>query len=523
MKPSLNLVAVVLLLAALVGSVPVAPALAQPLANACAPTPLTGAAASTSSTGTGEAVVELDLKTRELKWNITFTGLTGPATAAHFHGPAFTGQNAGPVITITDLESPSVGSAILTSSQILQAASGQWYINFHTAAFGAGEIRGQVAPCMTGRALSSFALDGVQAGTPSAGAGSGMVMVDIPHRMLWYNISFQNLSGTPAAAHFHGAALEGQNAAPVITITDLTSPMEGMVTLTDTQLLYLLSHQLYVNIHTPDFGSGEIRGQVNAIRAADNSLIQPPFELNGAQAGTGSSSTGKGFVLLDPATRKITYTIGFNSFGSAVQTAHFHGPVLTGQNAPPVTPSIPITDLTSPIDGTATLTDAQFLQALNGEWYFNIHTADFPAGEIRGQVTSHVEGSTLCLTPFALDGEQAGTSAVGTGQGVVMIDATTGSMTYNFSFQGLSGAPTAAHFHGPAGPGQNAGPVVSITDLSSPMEGTTTLTPIQLAQIAAGKWYVNIHTAANGGGEIRGQVPGCVSSRIYLPGIMQAQ
>jgi hypothetical protein len=70
----------------------------------------------------------------------------------------------------------------------------------------------------------------------------------------------------------------------------------------------------------------------------------------------------------------------------------------------------------------------------------------------------------------------------------------------------LSGAATAAHFHGPADPGKNAGVAVPITPNTSPLEGSTTLTDAQAADLQAGRWYVNVHTAANPGGEIRGQL-----------------
>ena len=72
---------------------------------------------------------------------------------------------------------------------------------------------------------------------------------------------------------------------------------------------------------------------------------------------------------------------------------------------------------------------------------------------------------------------------------------------------GLSGPATAAHFHGPAETGKNAGVAVAIPNAtSSPVEGSATLTDAQAADLIAGKYYVNIHTAANPGGEIRGQV-----------------
>jgi hypothetical protein len=86
-------------------------------------------------------------------------------------------------------------------------------------------------------------------------------------------------------------------------------------------------------------------------------------------------------------------------------------------------------------------------------------------------------------------------------------DPASKKLSWKLSYSGLSGPATAAHFHGPAEAGKNAGVAVAIPNAaSSPVEGSATLTDAQAADLMAGKYYVNIHTAANPGGEIRGQV-----------------
>jgi hypothetical protein len=94
---------------------------------------------------TGSADVAYDTDSRVLTWTITHTGLSGAATAAHFHGPATTLENA-PVIILFNgsLASPIKGSATLTAAQATQFLGGSWYINIHTPAYPGGELRGQV-------------------------------------------------------------------------------------------------------------------------------------------------------------------------------------------------------------------------------------------------------------------------------------------------------------------------------------------------------------------------------------------
>jgi CHRD domain len=97
-----------------------------------------------SGGGTGSADLTYDTSTKKLTWKVTFSGLTGPATAAHFHGPAETGKNAGVAVAITGTSSPLEGSATLTDAQAADLAAGKWYVNIHTATNKGGEIRGQV-------------------------------------------------------------------------------------------------------------------------------------------------------------------------------------------------------------------------------------------------------------------------------------------------------------------------------------------------------------------------------------------
>jgi hypothetical protein len=101
-----------------------------------------------TTSGTGSVTATYDPATKELTWSGTFSGLTGPAMAAHFHGPAEVGKNAGVQIWISEkgkpFDSPFKGSAKLTDAQASDLMNGQWYVNIHTKANAGGEIRGQL-------------------------------------------------------------------------------------------------------------------------------------------------------------------------------------------------------------------------------------------------------------------------------------------------------------------------------------------------------------------------------------------
>ena len=99
------------------------------------------------SKGVGMAWVDLDTASKKLDWKVDYSGLTGPATMAHFHGPAPVGKAAGVAVPLKgDMASPLKGSATLTDAQIGDLQAGMWYVNVHTAAHPGGEIRGQVTP-----------------------------------------------------------------------------------------------------------------------------------------------------------------------------------------------------------------------------------------------------------------------------------------------------------------------------------------------------------------------------------------
>ncbi|HTR12944.1 MAG TPA: CHRD domain-containing protein [Roseiarcus sp.] len=101
------------------------------------------------SKGVGTVDATYDPATKKLDWTIEYSGLTGPAIAAHFHGPAPAGKAAPIEVPITgSLASPIKGSATLTDAQAKDLVDGMMYFNIHTNAHKPGEIRGQMEKAM---------------------------------------------------------------------------------------------------------------------------------------------------------------------------------------------------------------------------------------------------------------------------------------------------------------------------------------------------------------------------------------
>jgi hypothetical protein len=108
-----------------------------------------------------------------------------------------------------------------------------------------------------------------------------------------------------------------------------------------------------------------------------------------------------------------------------------------------------------------------------------------------------------------LDGAQQSPAVETQGKGTAELTYDTDSkkLVWTIEYSGLSSAPAAGHFHGPAGKGENADVAIPFSgDLASPIKGEATLTDEQAETLLAGKYYINLHTPANKKGEIRGQV-----------------
>ena len=223
-----------------------------------------------ASTGTGISIVALNAAQNQITVDLTWNGLSANATAAHIHGPAGVGTNAAVIFALTGVTSTPSGTVpqqtfSITPTQLGHLRSGLLYINVHTTTYPGGEVRGQLVPVTVYRA----SLTGGAEAPPNASTGTGIsiVALNTAQTKITVDLTWSGLNANATAAHIHGPAGVGTNAAVIFSLTGVTGTPSGTVqqqtfSITPTQLGHLQSGLLYINVHTTSYPGGEVRGQL---------------------------------------------------------------------------------------------------------------------------------------------------------------------------------------------------------------------------------------------------------------------
>jgi CHRD domain len=245
-------------------------------------------------------------------------------------------------------------------------------------------------------------------------------------------------------------------------------------------------------------------GQATSIRLATTlSAAQEVPAPSGNVAGARGTFTATANAAGSGAT--LSWNLTFAELTGPAQSAHIHTGA-RGQSGPVVVPLCG--PCQSPASGTADV-NAAVLQALqSGGAYVNVHTAANAPGEIRGQVAVTASVTTALTARQEVPRPKGNANrARGSFTATVLRSGTTGTMVWRLTFSRLTGAATAAHIH--VGARGRAGPVA--VPLCGPCRSgvrrTSNVPAAALAALAAGRAYVNVHTARNPAGEIRGQIP----------------
>jgi len=418
----------------------------------------------------------------------------------------------------------------LSADQIDMLFDRGFYVNIHTEDERAGELRGQLLPesqiVMTSFLSGSFETNAVIT------RASGAVKAELNGNTLIVSGSYNNL-GSPlntdivGGAHLHlGVAGEnGDVIYPLESVLDMDqtsgmfSPTDNRFELSDEEVEALLNRGIYVNIHSLNVPSGELRGQL-----LRETQIYMASSLSASSEVPPVNSESSGLLMVE-LTRDSAYVSGaFAGLASAFDPnvaggAHLHnalagsnGDVLIALNADPagdnLSGAFPVGDNTFGISGT----QAELLRTR--AMYTNIHTEDNQGGELRGQVLPAATAYfTTTLDPFN-EVQPVNTGA----QGALAFELNGSELTLSGSFSNLQSEFDAsvaggAHLH-VAGPGEN-GDIDTLINATVDAGGTSgvftatdntfSLAADQLQTLLRGEYYVNIHTMDFPGGELRGQ------------------
>ena len=348
------------------------------------------------------------------------------------------------------------------------------------------------APPQGNVATKRVLLVGAQENPPvtTGATATGFFSVDMDTGAVAGTVSTFGISAT--AAHIHEAAV-GVNAGVIVPLVAEGPNAWGVPAgsaLSAAQRESLRNGNLYVNLHTSANPGGEIRAQLGR---------QVFFAtLAGAQEvpAVGTSASGLGRFAFDPDTRTLGGTV--TTTGISGTAGHIHtaavgvvGPVTIAFTGGPVNWELPAT----------VLTPEQAADLLAGRMYANVHTPANPGGEIRGQLYTTVAQAVLTGAQ-----EAPPVSSSATGLGWLSVNPATRGVAGRIETS-LTNA-TNAHVHR-AVPGVAGGVVIPMSNPSPGVwvirEGAT-ISDELLAALLKGELYYNVHTAANPGGEIRGQL-----------------
>ena len=355
-------------------------------------------------------------------------------------------------------------------------------------------------------------LNGVADG--SGASGYGFATAELNGNSFTYEVAYTGLSGTPTAAHLHSPAPTTGSASPLFNLAPVgglgtTGRYAATVTLSAADQAAVLAGLAYFNIHTVTFGGGEIRGQIVP--------VSQKFVLTGVgERPNATTSPAFGAGALNIIGTNLTFYLTYQGLTAPATLAHFHGPADSAGTASPIidigTGAFgPLGSSSGTLTGKVVLTPTQLAAFADGKVYVNVHNANFPGGEIRGQVSPHI-----AERPFSAEltgAAERPTPVSSPGSGFIEGSLINDTFSFVLTYRGMTSSITAAHFHGPATSSVPAGILIDLQPFhrgpyaqQGVFRGCVALPPAEIAALLNGDLYVNLHTAVNPSGEIRGQL-----------------
>ena len=253
------------------------------------------------------------------------------------------------------------------------------------------------------------------------------------------------------------------------------------------------------------------------VDGSDVQLFQASLSGANVVVPVDTPASGHAVLALSADMSMLYYRVFVNDI-DGITAAHIHkgGVDENGDVVHPLYGGTGAFDPNNPISGTLVLTPEEVLDLQAGDYYVNVHTGDNPGGEVRGQIGSLTPPSDLNAL---LSGDKAVPPVTTDAVGVARFTLVTETLAYEVDVGNIVSI-TAAHIH--LGAADETGGVIhplfgspGVFDPNNPISGTLTLDAENLVDLLTGYYYVNVHTDAYPGGEIRGQI--FVPNLVYLP------
>jgi len=441
------------------------------------------------SLGYGVAILSPD----STKMSVYVSHNVSSPTGAHVHLAAPC-SDGGIVFPFSSSASPISQVFNVTPSNVADLLGGLYYVNIHTGAFPNGAIRGQIVATPI---RYIFELDEAQEVPTTNMFSNGCAVVDLSSDGTQLSVYIEHDVANTISGHLHFAP-PGADGAIQFPFVNPNTPVNEVWSIDTTNLKNLINKQLYANIHSMAHPGGEIRGQVIRDSAIYTSLLDGAQAAGGA--GTGSINVGFGVYQLSADLSQLTIYVE-HDIASPID-GHIHYGV-AGVEGPI---AFPFSSSTSPIMETWNLDPDDVDSLLNNGLYVNIHTAAFPAGEIRGQLVKE-----SIKYSFKMNDDQenlcAGNGSVAVGNAQATLKPF--GRQLNLTAQHNVALPIDAHVHG--GPVcVNGGIIFPFPSSVSPMADIWySLGTAGIIEFMQKELYVNIHSTPFPGGEIRGQFDTC--------------
>lgn len=325
----------------------------------------------TNTRSSGKATLSLSGDRTKLTYDVQHNVVD--AVLAHIHGGA-AGEDGPELLPFGAISTHLTGTVPISADQVTLLERGQLYVNVHNPANPSGVIRGQILHL--GEKVYVARMTGAQETPPveSTATGDASIIVDALRAHIRFHV---RTTAMATKAHLH-TGIAGLSGPVALDLGGSGQVIDGTTAITDRQAADLEQGRWYVNVHTSDKPTGELRGQIILPgETIFSTLLSPANEIPAVE---GTTASGGGAFILSPDATSLRYEVAVTGTTPTHVHVHTGDPTVNGPVSYDLTLGGP------GARGVQTVTAADVTALTANGLYTNVHSAAFPKGEMRGQI-----------------------------------------------------------------------------------------------------------------------------------------